>query len=308
MEAIATKQPSAGKAGPKISGYAELTHLPGVPKISSRLIETALVLRKPVPRLRAMVERYGRVYRSRNFAGWSVAMAGPEANELVLFDEGNLFSSEQGWKPILGGLFPNGLMMMDGLQHRSHRRILSSAFKAEVLKDQLIEVNKQLSSQIGTWPVEVIAYPLIKRLTLTLASSTFFGLSWEAQSRDINEALVDMVQASTAVIRNHLPFSRMARGIRGRQFMCNVFASEISKRRNSEGSDLFTQLCIARDEGGNLLTDQQVIDHLNFFVIAAHDTLTSSLVSVIYYLARYPEWQDKLREEVLNFRRGPDQR
>ena len=75
--------------------------------------------------------------------------------------------------------------------------------------------------------------------------------------------------------------------------------------RGREGDDFFTQFCNVRDEDGNLLTDQEVIDHMNFLMMAAHDTLTSSLTSTVYYLAKNPEWQEWAREEVLAYGPGP---
>ena len=44
--------------------------------------------------------------------------------------------------------------------------------------------------------------------------------------------------------------------------------------------------------------------HLSFLMMAAHDTLASSLTSFVYFLAVNPSWQRKLREEVQAFRLG----
>jgi cytochrome P450 len=38
---------------------------------------------------------------------------------------------------------------------------------------------------------------------------------------------------------------------------------------------------------------------MNFLMMAAHDTITSSVTSMVWLLAANPEWQDKLREEML---------
>src|SRR3990167_7592721 len=54
---------------------------------------------------RRMIETYGPVYKTRAFGGWNVALIGADANELVLFDREKVFSSEQGWGPILDLLF-----------------------------------------------------------------------------------------------------------------------------------------------------------------------------------------------------------
>jgi cytochrome P450 len=63
---------------------------------------------------------------------------------------------------------------------------------------------------------------------------------------------------------------------------------------------MFTQFCQARDEDGNHLSVGGIIDHMNFLMMAAHDTITSSVTSMVWLLAKNPEWQGKLREEMLS--------
>jgi cytochrome P450 len=41
-----------------------------------------------------------------------------------------------------------------------------------------------------------------------------------------------------------------------------------------------------------------VVDHMSFLMMAAHDTLTSSLTAFVWLLAANPRWQDRLRDEV----------
>ena len=67
-----------------------------------------------------MVKKYGKVYKNRAFGGMGVQLVGAEANELVLFNKDKLFSSEQGWGPVLDQLFPRGLMLLDFDHHRRH--------------------------------------------------------------------------------------------------------------------------------------------------------------------------------------------
>ena len=38
---------------------------------------------------------------------------------------------------------------------------------------------------------------------------------------------------------------------------------------------------------------------MSFLMMAAHDTLTSSLSSFVAELAAHPDWQRKLRDEVI---------
>ncbi len=280
--------------------YAELAHIPGMKPAPIRALRTIEFLKDPLGMSLHMVETYGRVFRRQDFGGWGVSLIGPEANELVMFNKDKIFSSALGWNPVLDQVFPNGLMLMDFEQHRVHRKTLGIAFKPEPMQHYLGELNSGTARGIAKWPDAGTFkfYPAIKALTLDLAAASFLGVPWGPEARKINRAFVDMVLAATGIVRKPLPFTQMRRGVKGRQFMCEFFGREIPKRRGATGDDIFTQICNARDETGVQLTDQEIIDHMNFLMMAAHDTLTSSLTSTVYYLGKHPEWQDRLRAEI----------
>src|SRR5262249_17954128 len=50
---------------------------------------------------------------------------------------------------------------------------------------------------------------------------------------------------------------------------------------------------------GERFSDSDIVDHMVFLMMAAHDTTTSTLTSMTYELARHPEWQERLRDESL---------
>ena len=280
--------------------FAELAHIPGMQPARIRALRTIAFMKDPLGMSQHMVDTYGRVFRRQDFGGWGVTLIGPEANELVMFNKDKLFSSALGWNPVLENLFPNGLMLMDAEQHRLHRKTLGVAFKPEPMQHYLGQLNSGIARGIAAWPDAGTFkfYPAIKALTLDLAAASFLGVPWGPNAKAINRAFVDMVLAATGIVRTPLPFTQMRRGVKGRQFMCKFFGAEIPKRRGAAGDDIFTQICNARDETGTLLTDQEIIDHMNFLMMAAHDTLTSSLTSTVYFLGKHPEWQQKIREEI----------
>jgi cytochrome P450 len=61
---------------------------------------------------------------------------------------------------------------------------------------------------------------------------------------------------------------------------------------------MFTQLCQTRHDNGAYMSPREIVDHMNFLMLAAHDTLTSSLTAFVYFLAVNPQWQENLRDEV----------
>ena len=255
-------------------------------------------LKDPHGFTRKMVDKFGHIYRTNSFGGRFVQLIGPEANELVLFDRDKIFSSEQGWGPVLNLVFPRGLMLMDFEKHRSDRRTLSIAFKPEPMKLYADALNAGIAKRVSEWSGKSFAfYPAIKQLTLDLAAASFLGLPWGPDADKINRAFVDMVQASIGVVRIPLPGTAMGRGVAGRKFLLDYFGREVPKRRASNAQDMFSQICRATKEDGTLLTDDEIIDHMNFLMMAAHDTITSSATSMVMLLARNPEWQVKLREE-----------
>src|SRR3954467_13488456 len=118
-----------------------LTHIPGDegwPLIG----KTLEVLADPKGQVARQSKKYGLVYRSHLFGETSLVLLGPDANELVLFDQAKQFSSTLGWGRILGITFPRGLMLLDLEEHRLHRRALSVASKPGPMKSYLAALQR----------------------------------------------------------------------------------------------------------------------------------------------------------------------
>jgi cytochrome P450 len=277
-----------------------LAHIPGDegwPVIG----RTLAVLADPRGEVERMAAKYGHIYRSRVLGETYIAVLGPEANEFVLFDQTRLFSSTYGWEIVLGRLLPRGLMLLDFDEHRLHRRALSVAFKSGPMKSYLAELDAGIATRVAQWraqPGPMLFYPAMKQLTLDLAATSFLGAGIGPEVDEITRAFVDMVAAAVTPIRTPWPGTPMARGVKGRKRIVAYFSQQIPVRRENGGEDLFSQLCRATHEDGALLSTQDIVDHMSFLMIAAHDTLTSSLTSFIGELAGNPLWQMRLREEV----------
>ena len=297
--ALASSEAANPHWTPRIS-INNLSHIPGedgLPVVGT----TFRVLRDPPGYGAHMVKTYGKVFRTNAFGNPTVSLVGAEANELMLFDRDKLFSSEQGWGPVLNLLFPRGLMLLDFDHHRMDRRALGIAFKPGPMRAYTIDMNRIFKDQLKAWRGDVLFYPAIKQLTLDVAASSFLGIPLGPEADKINNAFVDMVQASVGVVRAPLPFTRMGRGVAGRKYLIDYFGPQIAERRRNENrQDMFSQFCRAKREDGEYMSDGELIDHMNFLMMAAHDTVTSSVTSMIWLLAKHPEWQEKLRAECLS--------
>jgi cytochrome P450 len=300
MSSIALDRKPAAMAVISDPPLSAFTHIPGTDGWPI-LGNTLQLLADPKGSVERFAAKYGPVYRARAFGGRSITLLGPDANEFVLFDQAKLFSSMHGWGPVLGLLFPRGLMLLDFDEHRLHRKALSVAFKTGPMQSYLASLNSGIQLGIATWmktSPDLRFYPAIKQLTLDLAAVSFLGGEVGPDVEIIKRAFIDMVAASVSVVRRPLPGTQMNRGVKGRQIMVDYFGGQIAARRNSDGQDIFTQLCKTTTEDGALLSPGAIVDHMSFLMLAAHDTLTSSFSSFVYFLAVNRDWQQKLREEV----------
>src|SRR4051812_31271945 len=216
----------------KQSAVAAIPGEDGLPLIGN----TLRMLRDPVGFGYRMVSSYGRIFRNNAFGGPTVSLMGPEANELVLFDRDKLFSSEQGWGPMLNLLFPRGLMLMDFEKHRADRKVMSVAFKPEPMRHYAEALNAGIARTVSGWGNRPLRfYDAIKALTLDLAADSFLGMPLGPEADRINQAFVDEVQASVGPIRVPLPGTIMRKGVRARAYLVELFRREIPKRRVGEG-------------------------------------------------------------------------
>lgn len=228
-----------------------------------------------------------------------VNLFGPEANRLVLVDRERIFSARKPWTAIMGRIFPGGLLLKDGAEHRHHRRIMHGAFRRRALADYGDRMNPMIEARLARWAEgrELLAFPAFKELTLDMAASIFLGEDLGPGTRSMNAAFEDLVAASMSRLRLPIPGLEFHRGLKARAFMKAFLGDRIGKKRAGDGPDMFTRLCHAESEDGHRFSDDEVVDHMIFLMMAAHDTTTSTLCSMIYELARHPEWQERVRAE-----------
>ena len=263
-------------------------------------------VRDPVAFIQNRMARYGPVSWCELFGMRTVVLLGPEANEWLLKDRGGVLSNEQGWAFFIGELFSGGLMLRDGGEHRSHRRIMQVAFRRSAMAGYIEAMNPTITQVMDSWETEapVAIYPAMKDLTLRLASRVFLGLALGEEADRINQAFVDAVQASMSWVRYPVPGLAYHRGIRGRAVLADFFRSRIAEKRAGDGADMFSHLCQAVTPEGDRFDDQDIVDHLIFLMMAAHDTTTATLTMACYELARHPDWQERVREEGQAIRAG----
>ena len=241
-----------------------------------------------------MIARHGPNFRLQILGAPMLVIGQPDLIRDVLLDREREYSNRMGWHLAIGELFSGGLMLRDFEEHHEHRRIMQAAFRPQALAGYLERVNPIVDRTISGWAGQIEAYAAIKQLTLDVAADVFLGISLGDEVRRVNRAFVDMVAASLALVRRDVPVLSYGRGMRGRRVLSSYIAGLIPGRRRGAGTDLFSQLCQAASEDGLTFSDAEIVDHLIFLLMAAHDTTASSLSALLWALAQSPEWQTRL--------------
>ncbi len=270
---------------------------PGAPLLG----HTLGILRQGTDLWLRRYRQYGPLSWTNAFGTRMVSASGPDAAQEILTNKDKSFS-QTGWTYFIGPFFPRGLMLLDFDEHLFHRRLMQEAFTADRIAGYVARANEVIRREIPRWPEELALYPALKRLTLDIAAEVFMGGPSDA---GLVDAFVGVVRAGTGIVRYPVPGTRWAAGLRGRRELAEYFRSALPGKRTAGGDDLFAALCHARLDDGSVFGDEDVVNHMIFLMMAAHDTATITTTSAIYHLGLHPEWQERARAESMGLPDGP---
>ncbi|WP_433327340.1 cytochrome P450 [Spirillospora sp. CA-294931] len=271
---------------------------PGLPYIGN----TLAVMRRPFEHARLRYEQFGPVSWGWLLGQRIVTVQGPEAAEAVLVNRDKAFANGPAWSFFIGPFFYRGIMLLDFEEHLHHRRIMQQAFNRPRLKSYMDAMASGIGTGLDAWEPSrrFKVYDHVKQLTLDLATDVFMGVDLDRAEADrVNGAFIDAVRAGTAYVRFPVPGLRWHKGLQARKVLEAFFYEHLPAKRRDGGDDLFAALCAAETDDGHRFTDEDVVNHMIFALMAAHDTTTITLTTMAYYLAKYPEWQERLRDEAL---------
>jgi len=245
----------------------------------------------------------GPVYFTKTPALHAIAAVGPDATQEVFSNRNKDFTTVA-WNDVIGPFFDRGLLLMDGDEHMFHRRIMQEAFTRTRLSGYIGHMDTVATKVVAQdWPVNdrrFLFLPAIKELTLDIGAVVFMGhepgTDHDLVTR-IKRAYETTTRAGGAIIRTPVPPFKWWRGLQARKVLEDYFIERVKEKRGTDGTDMLTVLSQIADEDGNAFSDTDIVNHMIFLMMAAHDTSSSTMTTMAYHLAANPEWQDKLREE-----------
>jgi cytochrome P450 len=263
----------------------------------------------PIGLYRHLWDTYGSVAPWFALGKTSVVILGPDACAEVLQNKDKAFANEPAWSQLVGPFFHRGLMLIDFDEHKAHRRIMQEAFTRPRLESYTRKLHPAIAHGMDGWETDkqFPSHWRLKDLTLDIAADLFMGGAQDTSKAEmdrVNKAFIACVQAAGGVVRANVPFTRWGKAYRGRKVLESFLRHYLPAKRAQQTDDIFSVLCHIETEDGERFSDDDVVNHMIFLMMAAHDTSTITTSTILQYLGQHPEWQERCRAEALAL--GPE--
>lgn len=202
-----------------------------------------------------------------------------------------------------------GLLTSEGEHWKKQRKLIQPAFHKKQLMQLLDTIQAAILTEIGKIKTEepMDIFPIFNDLAFQTVVKSLFssavGESEISRLQYITEAAQKMLVKELrqpylgwwfqlgGSIKHHVGLTQEAR---------EILKMLVAKRKNSgvREDDLLDMLLDARYEDGSAMEEEQLIDEILILFTAGHETTSNSLTFTAQLLARDPDSQDKIADEV----------
>jgi cytochrome P450 len=238
----------------------------------------------------------------------------PELIEEVLLHGAERFPKTPLEKRVFEATLGDGILTSEGASWRWQRGAAAPLFRPADLAHLVPAMSAAAEAQLARWEarpagtVHAIDHDMTET-TFRVISATMFAGSADREADAIlrcSDKALSSISWDIAAAMLRFPDwlwypGKVGRRRAGAQLRAAV-AQVLARRRAAglQGDDLLARLARARDpETGATMSEKKLIDNLVTFLMAGHETTAKALTWALYLLARAPEWQRRIRDEVL---------
>ena len=276
--------------------------------------QTARFIFDPHGYTKKVVAAYGDAIRMRATHGPGVAVASAELSRQVFASDPEGFEVTS----LVGDIFGRtAVIATAGGKHRRQRKLMNPRFHGARIKSFLAAMARvtvaHLEPLAQAPSAVVVMNELTQALTVDIILETIFGSDPgldRARGRSILTEAVGAVVPSVIGAR----FLRKSwfgpwKNFQDARARFDGWIDEMLVARRARGADhvaddMLGLLLDARDEDEAPMDDGEIRDQLFTLLVAGHETTATAIAWGVYHLARRPEAQARLREELDAL--GPD--
>jgi cytochrome P450 len=268
--------------------------------------------------LHRLAQQYGSVVRVPLGQRPKFLVSGPAGVEHILQSNQHNYHgfdySHETLRPLLG----NGLLTSEGETWRKHRRLAQQAFH----RDQLEKLSRimviTIKGFVATWSNRAGPRHTLDigqemgLLTIAVVTDALFGNDLGRQAVRVREAWPRVMDHLVGRMLNpfrlpdrlpipdHLAYQKSL-GLLNE----TVYSLIVNHRLSGQEGNLLGMLIAARDHQLNIqLDDQELRDEVMTIFLAGHETCANALTWTLYLLARHPDVQERLADEVSTVLQG----
>ncbi|MCE7982242.1 MAG: cytochrome P450 [Caldilinea sp. CFX5] len=235
----------------------------------------------------------------------------PAVIEEVLVTKNHHFIKDKGLREFAKPVFGRGLLTSDGDFWLRQRRLAQPAFHRQRIAAYGEVMTNFTERTLAHWRDGEVhdIHEAMMKLTLEVVAKTLFDQEDNAEVADIGLAL-DAIMARfdnnsylsmiENVVQRPLPTPTQRRYKQAVRRLDAIVSGVSAQRRaqNEDKGDLLGMFLAARDEDGNGMSDQQLLDECKTMFLAGHETTALTLSWTLWLLDRHPAVKAKLQTEL----------
>ena len=270
-----------------------------------------------------------KIFKIRMINDYYIYSACADTNKAVLVEkQADFENAGLAFKKVFGHYFPESVLVVEGEKWIRIRKVLQRAINKSSIDPFIPFIIESSNSIFKNFdPNNEQTVNLMNRLTFDSFHSVMYGWnpetlsnnpeslellrnceiigkSIEARLFDISPLLwklptktnKDIKNASTFVRKFTLDFIEKEKNLKESKVK-NSFLREILLATKFEENTIEGQ----NDKENKYINASELYDNISTFFFGAYGTTSNTLRYILWYLGKYPEYQEKLRNEIINF-------
>nr|AFD32415.1 taxane 14b-hydroxylase [Taxus x media] len=253
------------------------------------------------------VKKFGNVFKTSLIGHPTVVLCGPAGNRLILANEEKLV--QMSWpKSSMKLMGEKSITAKRGEGHMIIRSALQGFFSPGALQKYIGQMSKTIENHInekwkGNDQVSVVA--LVGDLVFDISACLFFNIN-EKHERERLFELLEIIAVGVLAVPVDLPGFAYRRALQARSKLNAILSGLIEKRKMdlssglaSSNHDLLSVFLTFKDDRGNPLSDEEILDNFSGLLHGSYDTTVSAMACVFKLLSSNPECYEKVVQEQL---------